>query len=198
MRLSSRSEDTAHAIFDWVIDNVDYRKTGAGWGNGDTHWACLARYGNCTDFHALFISLARTEGVPARFDMGFPISEATRSGVVAGYHCWVEVWLDEVGWMPIDASEASKQPGDRDRFYGAQPADRVRFSTGRDLRLGRDHAGPRLNYFIAPYVEVGGQAYDGPVDLRVRFEELHGTPDSSTREGAAPSLPPSADDGEGS
>src|SRR5437899_1147350 len=55
----------ARAIYDYVIDNMEYKKVGTGWGNGDTFWACMARYGNCTDFHALFISLARAEGIPA-------------------------------------------------------------------------------------------------------------------------------------
>jgi transglutaminase-like putative cysteine protease len=55
----------ARAIYDYVIDNMEYKKVGSGWGNGDTFWACSARYGNCTDFHALFISLARADGIPA-------------------------------------------------------------------------------------------------------------------------------------
>ena len=54
---------TARGIYDWVVDNVEYKKVGRGWGNGDTFRACNERYGNCTDFHALFISLARTEVV---------------------------------------------------------------------------------------------------------------------------------------
>ena len=36
------------AIYDWVVDNVEYKKVGSGWGNGDTFWACSERYGNCT------------------------------------------------------------------------------------------------------------------------------------------------------
>ena len=54
----------ARGIYDWVVDNVTYKKVGTGWGNGDTFWACSERYGNCTDFHALFISLARSEDIP--------------------------------------------------------------------------------------------------------------------------------------
>lgn len=162
----------ARTTYDWVVDNIEYKKVGSGWGNGDTVWACNERYGNCTDFHSLFISLARTQGIPARFEIGFPVSEEGREGAIAGYHCWVEFYLPESGWFPIDASEAFQHPEKRELFYGSQPADRIHFSTGRDLRLGRDHHGASLNYFVYPYVEVGGAAYTGPIETSFRFREL--------------------------
>jgi transglutaminase-like putative cysteine protease len=161
----------ARAIYDWVVDHVEYKKVGTGWGNGDTFWACSERYGNCTDFHALLISLARTEGIPARFEIGFPVPEGRPEGAIAGYHCWVEFLLPETGWFPVDASEAFKHPDKRELFYGTQPADRVHFTTGRDLRLGADHRDRPLNYFIYPYVEVEGGAYDGRVDRSLSYRK---------------------------
>jgi transglutaminase-like putative cysteine protease len=162
----------ARAIYDWIVDNVEYKKVGSGWGNGDTFWACTERYGNCTDFHSLFISLARTEGIPARFEMGFSIPLDREEGWVSGYHCWVEFWLPEVGWFPIDASEAFKHPEKRELFYGTQPADRVHFTTGRDLRLGPDHLDRPLNYFIYPYLEVAGRSYDLEIKTQFRYREV--------------------------
>jgi len=162
---------TARAIYDWVVDNVEYKKVGTGWGNGDTFWACTERYGNCTDFHALFISLARSEGIPARFEIGFPVPEDRDSGEIGGYHCWVELHLPGTGWFPIDASEAFKQPGKRELFYGTHPADRIHFSTGRDLRLGPDHRDRQLNYFVYPYVEVAGRAWTGALEREFSYRE---------------------------
>ncbi|MFK7895424.1 MAG: transglutaminase-like domain-containing protein [Myxococcota bacterium] len=163
--------ERARAIYDWVVDNVEYKKTGTGWGNGDTFWACNERYGNCTDFHSLFISLARTEGIPARFEMGFPVPTDRSSGEIAGYHCWVEFWLPEEGWVPIDASEAFKHPEKRELFYGTHPPDRLHFSTGRDLRLGNQHRDRALNYFIYPYAEIGGKRSRLKMQTRFRYEE---------------------------
>jgi transglutaminase-like putative cysteine protease len=160
----------ARAIYDYVIDNMEYKKVGSGWGNGDTFWACSARYGNCTDFHALFISLARAEGIPARFEIGFPIPEDKSSGVIDGYHCWTEVHLPGVGWFPIDASEAWKRKERRDLYFGTHPADRIQFTIGRDLELGEGHTTGPLNYFIYPHVEVAGQQLDS-VKKRFRFSE---------------------------
>lgn len=145
----------ARAIYDFVVDNMEYKKIGTGWGNGDTFWACSQRYGNCTDFHSLFISLARAEKIPSRFEIGFSLPE-THSGVIAGYHCWAEFYLPKIGWVPIDASEAKKAPEKRDLFFGTHPADRVQFTVGRDLVLGEGHRGAPLNYFIFPYAEVNG------------------------------------------
>ncbi len=176
----------ARAIYDWVVDNLEYKKIGRGWGNGDTFWACSERYGNCTDFHSLFISLARTEGIPARFQMGFPIPADRDAGRISGYHCWVEFWLPEVGWIPIDASEAVKQPERRALYFGTHPADRMLFSTGRDLALGPDQRAGPLNYFIYPHVEVGGERRDVPVRTTFQYRVIGDDTQLGTRIGFQP------------
>ncbi|MEZ5504047.1 MAG: transglutaminase-like domain-containing protein [Halioglobus sp.] len=171
-RADDSPASTARAIYDWVVDNVEYKKVGTGWGNGDTFWACSERYGNCTDFHALFISLARTEGIPARFEIGFPVPEDRAEGEIGGYHCWVKFYLPDRGWVPIDASEAAKHPELRELLYGSYPADRIHFSTGRDLVLSPGSAAAPLNYFIYPYVEVGGKPWPGKVATRFSFADV--------------------------
>ena len=153
----SSPQQRAKAIYDYVVDTMEYKKVGTGWGNGDTAWACSQRYGNCTDFHSLFISLARAEGIPARFEIGFSIPEDKESGDIGGYHCWAEFYLPTVGWVPIDASEAKKNLAKRELFFGTHPADRIQFTMGRDLKLGNGHNTAPLNFFIYPHVEVAGQ-----------------------------------------
>lgn len=167
MRTDDSPAATARAIYDWVVDNVEYKKVGTGWGNGDTFWACSERYGNCTDFHALFVALARSEGIPARFEIGFPVPESISGGSIGGYHCWVQFYLPDKGWVPIDASEAAKHPERRELYYGTHPADRIHFSTGRDLAFSAGSRAQPLNYFIYPYVELGGVPWR--VDLETEF-----------------------------
>jgi hypothetical protein len=70
----------AHAIYDYVVSTMKYDKSGEGWGRGDIAWACDAKRGNCTDFHALFIGLTRAAGIPARFSIGFPLPGRRRRG----------------------------------------------------------------------------------------------------------------------
>lgn len=148
----------AKVIYDFVIDNMEYKKVGEGWGNGSTEWACSEKYGNCTDFHALFISLARSQKITSRFKMGFPVPETMTSATIPGYHCWVEFYLPKVGWVPVDASEAKKNLAEREHYFGSLPADRIHFSIGRDIVLNSDQKSPPLNYFVYPLVEANGKA----------------------------------------
>lgn len=171
-RLNDSPAATARAIYDWVVDNVEYKKIGTGWGNGDTFWACNERYGNCTDFHALFVALARSEGIPARFEIGFPVPMGRPAGDISGYHCWVQFYLPDEGWIPIDASEAAKHPEKRELFYGTHPTDRIHFTTGRDLVLSDASEQQPLNYFVYPYVEVSGKPWKGKMKTRFSYREV--------------------------
>ena len=155
----------ARAIYDYVFANMRYDKTGSGWGRGDVLYACDARKGNCTDFHSLFISMARSQGIPARFEIGFPLPDDKTAGDIAGYHCWAEFFDPKDGWIPVDISEAWKHPEKKDYFFGAHDANRIQFSLGRDLKLNPTQQGDALNYFVYPYVEVDTKQYPN-----VKFE----------------------------
>jgi len=88
-----------------------------------------------TDFHALLIGMMRAAGIPARFEIGFSLPADRQAGPVPGYHCWAQFWLDDVGWVPVDASEAWKDPSRREYFFGAHDAHRILFTRGRDILL---------------------------------------------------------------
>jgi uncharacterized protein (TIGR03000 family) len=153
----------ARVLYDVVNDHMRYDKpAGKPWGRGDSVWACDSGYGNCTDFHSLFITLARSQHIPAKFEMGFPLPEAHGSGDIPGYHCWAKFKPKGKGWIPVDISEANKNPKLKDYYFGNLTPDRVALSTGRDITLVPKQAGDPLNYFVYPYVEVDGKAY--PVD----------------------------------
>jgi transglutaminase-like putative cysteine protease len=156
----------ARLLYDVVNKHMRYSKEGKGWGRGDAVWACDSKFGNCSDFHSLFISLARGEKLPAKFEIGFPLPEKRGAGAIPGYHCWAFFRPAGKGWVPVDISEANKNPKRRDYYFGNLTEDRVTFSTGRDIDLVPKQAGKALNFFIYPYVEVGGKEY--PQDKIVR------------------------------
>ncbi|GAB3587241.1 transglutaminase-like domain-containing protein [Hymenobacter daeguensis] len=149
--------EKARAIYEHVVSTVTYDKTGQGWGRGDIYYACDARRGNCTDFHAIVIGYCRSLGIPARFSIGLPLPVGRGRGEIKGYHCWAEFYTKETGWVPVDASEAAKNPDKRNYFFGAHDENRVEFTRGRDLELTPRQAGPPLNYFVYPYAEADGQ-----------------------------------------
>jgi transglutaminase-like putative cysteine protease len=165
--------EMARAIYDYTLANMKYDKSGEGWGRGDILYACDAKHGNCTDFHALFIGLCRSAGLPARFSIGFPLPDKRGEGEIQGYHCWAEFYLKGYGWVPVDASEASKHPEKKDYFFGSHDENRIQFSTGRDLILRPVQQGSALNYFIYPYAEADGKAVDG-IKKEFRFRDIDG------------------------
>ncbi|MGA8145054.1 MAG: transglutaminase domain-containing protein, partial [Candidatus Acidiferrales bacterium] len=92
--------DKARRIYDYVIATMHYDHDGTGWGRGDAVWACGSKHGNCTDFHSLFIAMARAAGIPARFEIGFSLPTNARAGVIASYHCWAQFYVNGIGWVP--------------------------------------------------------------------------------------------------
>lgn len=158
--------DKARAIYNYVVSTMRYDKSGEGWGRGDAVFACNAKRGNCTDFHSLFIGMMRAAGIPARFEIGFPLPEDKHAASITGYHCWAEFYVEPYGWIPVDASEAWKNPSKREYFFGAHDANRVEFTLGRDIRLQPAQQGEPINYFIYPYAEADGKPYTA---LRYEF-----------------------------
>ncbi len=164
--------DLARLFYDVVNQHMRYSKEGTGWGQGDAEWACDSRFGNCSDFHSLFISLSRSFKIPAKFEMGFPLPEKRGEGDIPGYHCWAKFKPQGRGWIPVDISEANKDPKMKEYYFGNLTEDRVAFTVGRDLTLNPPQSGPALNFFIYPYVEVEGQPWPGDkIDKRFSFAD---------------------------
>jgi len=174
-RTCKTDAEKIRAIYDYVLRNMRYDKSGKGWGQGDVHWACTAGYGNCTDFHSLFMGLARAEKIPARFFIGFPVAADKAEGDVAGYHCWAEAYDPQRGWIPVDASEAWKSKRHND-YFGRLPSDRVAFTVGRDLVLEPRQAGQPLNFFVYPYAEADDQPVDS-VPWKLHYRRVAPAPE---------------------
>lgn len=166
----------AAAIYAYVLRTMRYDKSGTGWGRGDALFACSERRGNCTDIHSLLIGMARAAGIPARFVMGFPVP-AGDEGEIAGYHCWADLYIAGVGWVPVDASEAIKHPELAEEYFGRLDPNRVAFTVGRDIQLGEEGGAPRANYVIYPYVELEGTEESATVECRVTYRRQPVSPD---------------------
>ena len=121
-------------------------------GKGNSMYACDIGVGNCTDYHSYFMSLSRTMDTPARFHMGFSISNESK-GEVDGYHCWADYYVDGEGWYPVDISEADKAPEKSDYFFGTVCNNRVEMMVGRDFEFEGYGSGP-VNLFIYPMLEI--------------------------------------------
>jgi transglutaminase-like putative cysteine protease len=154
----------ARALYDHVIDQVRYARYGTGWGEGDAVYACSARSGNCTDFHAYFIALARAIDIPARFAIGVAIPSERDDGGIDGYHCWAEFFADG-RWWPVDISEADKNSSLATYYFGHQPANRLELSRGRDLVVEPGPASGPINFLAFPVLEVEGKPVKAPTEF---------------------------------
>jgi len=167
--LSGKESDNnlvkARALYDYVIETVKYAKQGK-YGTGDANFACDSKSGNCTEFHSLFISLAKTAKIPARFAIGAAIPSSRNEGGVDGYHCWAEFYA-EGKWWPIDISEANKYTALATYYFGHHPANRIELSRGRDLEVNPSPLSGKIPFFAYPILEVNGTEY--PVKTKFTY-----------------------------
>ena len=69
-----------------------------------------ARRGYCIHYATAACCLYRALGIPARVCEGFLITSHAGSETIvrsADAHAWVEVWLDAVGWVPVEVTYGS-------------------------------------------------------------------------------------------
>ncbi len=173
---TKRQEGTimqARALYDYIIDNMRYMKFG-NYGKGDAVYACDALTGNCTEFHSLFISLARSAGIPARFAIGAAIPSERDEGGIDGYHCWAEFYAEEK-WWPVDISEANKYSALATYYFGRHPANRIEFTRGRDLLIEPGPQGGSINFMAYPVMEVGNTPVLAKTFFSFRRKNASGT-----------------------
>ncbi len=138
---------------------------------GSTEHALTCQVGNCNDIHALFVSLCRSAGIPARFVLGQALEEldpGAEDCEVCGYHCWAEFFVSGLGWLPADASCATKYG--THGLFGALESNHIAFSSGRDLLLSPPQRAGRSLFFAAPYAEADGAPH--LVERRLAFTAL--------------------------
>jgi transglutaminase superfamily protein len=159
--------DRARALYDHVLARMRYDKSGTGWGKGDAVYACDVRAGNCSDFHSYFIALARSIGIPARFAIGATVPADKNEGAIEGYHCWAEFFADG-RWVPVDISEAWKNPKLADYYFGHNPANRFELTKGRDLIVDPAPATGPINFLVYPLLEIDGNAVKADTSFSFR------------------------------
>lgn len=116
-----------HALSSAVLDSVSYEI-------GHTHVATTAEeaaeagHGVCQDHAQIFIGLARSQGIPARYASGYLMLDGRVDQEAT--HAWAEAYVEGLGWVGFDVSN------------GISPDERyVRVASGRDYREAAPVAG---------------------------------------------------------
>jgi len=94
---------------------------------------CRTLTGDCGGFAALFVSIMRANGIPARTLVGRWAGSGQQTHVKA------EFWAKDTGWVPVDLTSAFKQ---EDRFFGNDYGDFITFHTDNDLVVDSVYWGP--------------------------------------------------------
>ena len=123
-------------------------ETGASEVTGTAADALAAGKGCCQDYAHLMLACCRARGVPARFVNGYIDRGETPQ---AASHAWVDVWLNDIGWVSVDVA-------------------RSEFASGRYCRvaLGRDYEA------AAPVrgTRIGGREEKLQVTVRVNADAI--------------------------
>ncbi|MBN2173789.1 MAG: hypothetical protein JW731_06645 [Bacteroidales bacterium] len=102
-------------IFNYLIDHMYYEMVG-GWNTAPT---VLARgNGSCSEYSFVYISMCRAAGLPARY-VGSVVVRGDYASMDDVFHRWVEVYLPNYGWVPIDPSGGdNERPRDQANYIG--------------------------------------------------------------------------------
>jgi hypothetical protein len=105
----------ARRIQQYCVDKLEYERVG-GWNVAP---AVLKRgTGSCSEYTFVYIAMCRAAGLPARYAGSIVVrnDDASYDDV---FHRWVEVFLPEYGWIPVDPSRGdSKWPADVAGSFG--------------------------------------------------------------------------------
>ncbi len=178
-------EESARAIYDWIVDNTfrDPKTRGCGLGDIQTMLETGYLAGKCADLNALYVGLARAAGLPARDVYGVRVADSRfgykslgKSGNISkGQHCRAEVFLTAFGWVPVDPADVRKvvleePPGQlalddpkvraaRTRLFGAWEMNWLAYNDAHDLTLPRSD-GPKIPFLMYPQGETAAGRFD--------------------------------------
>jgi transglutaminase-like putative cysteine protease len=178
--------DKARAIYEWIVENTFRDPKVRGCGRGDIRFMLESGDlgGKCADINALYVGLARAAGLPARDVYGLRLGASQKgfkslgpaNGIVTkGQHCRAEVYIADLGWVPVDPADVRKvvleePPGDRTlsdllvrqartQLFGSWEMNWMAYNYGHDVALPGSK-GPAIAYFMYPQ----GETADGRID----------------------------------
>lgn len=162
-------------LADWVHGNIQYLST------KDTadfaqkaSWVLENRIGACDELTTLFVALARSLGIPAKYVSGFAYG---KNG--PGPHAWAEVYFPDFGWLPFDITSSEfgyvdvshiklKESVDADvpssRYEWKSidvELDASKLEISTEVLAAKGTIAPLLNFSLHPYArEIGLDSYN--------------------------------------
>ncbi|HEY9061868.1 MAG TPA: transglutaminase domain-containing protein [Pseudobacteroides sp.] len=136
----------AKKIYNWICDNIKYSYcVEYSTLRNISEYTLEKGYGDCGQQAMLFISMCRSEGIPARWQSGLAAYN-TRQFI----HDWAETYIEPYGWIPVDTymgvyfTSVSKVLGSkksneiRDFYFGNMDYFRMVANKGHSIELKPD------------------------------------------------------------
>jgi hypothetical protein len=137
-----------------------------GYGGGPAHTLTnlmSAKSTDCGGISQFLNGICRANAHPARLLCGRNATSGSNGDPNAQAHCVSEVWIDGIGWIPIDATAALGKPDSEDwRYFGRNDGNFIALHVGIDVSITQSKLnGPPVKSTFAvaqvPTVWVGGQ-----------------------------------------
>jgi transglutaminase-like putative cysteine protease len=160
------------AIYDWVVDNTFRDAATRGCGTGGIENMLETGYlgGKCADINSLMVGLSRAAGIPARDVYGVRLGPSkfakclgASGDVTHAQHCRAEMWLEGVGWFPVDPADVRKVvleekvavdspevKGHRERLFGSWEMNWVAYNSATDVALPGASKPPAEHFLMYP------------------------------------------------
>jgi transglutaminase-like putative cysteine protease len=178
--------DKAKAIYEWIVDNTFRDAKVKGCGIGDISTMLESGYlgGKCADLNALYVGLARAAGLPARDVYGIRVANSSEfkslgraDDITGAQHCRAEVYLNGLGWTPVDPADVRKVvleenlPGEplpltdakvkraREKLFGAWEMNWLPYNYGHDIKLPGSKL-PEIAFLMYPQLETANGRRD--------------------------------------
>ncbi len=105
----------ARKIYNFLMGEMYYEMAG-GWNTAPT---VLDRgNGSCSEYSFVYISMCRAAGLPARY-VGSVVVRGDDDCMDDVFHRWVEVYLPNYGWIPVDPSGGDQDlPRNQANYFG--------------------------------------------------------------------------------
>ncbi len=174
--------EEAKAIYDWVIDKVAYDVGGAGVGSGDVRAMIKAGAlkGRALDAAALFVTLCRAAGVPARLAVGVTLDKSKVAPALGAYgdvsrsqQARAEFFAPGIGWVPVDPASVLRMAAEsalplddpgvtslRWRFFGSWEMNWVVYNQWEALPLKPLPSSIDRPFFVYPHAELASKPQD--------------------------------------
>jgi transglutaminase-like putative cysteine protease len=176
--------EKAHAIYEWIVENTYRDPKTRGCGTGDINFMIDNHVlgGKCADLNALFVALARSEGIPARDVYGIRVADSRlgykslgKGGdITKGQHCRAEFYSQAHGWVPVDPADVRKvmleESGGkaiddpmvvaaRKRLFGSWEMNWLAYNYANDVKLPQSQHG-KIAFLMYPQSETAVERLD--------------------------------------